>query len=469
MYRMNVCGKIQPKKAADVEFSRLGIGFEKLDRDAFDPKKAYDKISEIGVKWVRIQSGWQKTEKEKGVYDFAWLDSIVDNLLSRGMIPWMCVCYGNQIYGGLAVENFGAVGCPPVLTEEQRGAWDNYCEALAKHFCGRVTHFEVWNEPDGRFSWKHGVSAIELGEFTVRTARALRRGNPEVYLIGGALSSVKLSYLNQAFSTGMAEVIDAVSFHVYSFDDRKLAPSIAALRALIDRYNPAIEIIQGESGAQSRPFGNGALKDGAWTPRKQCKHLLRHMVTDLGMGVKFTSYFSAMDMMEALRGKVGDKKSYQDFGYFGVLGAEFDEDGVATGDYPPKPAYYALSCLASLFAGEISPCTLPILPETDTAPHCGNIPTLSWGEIESYGFRLANGSYAYAYWAPVNHLTQDFESAVSFCYASFDDLPKLVDPMDGTVYEIPEEMMEKNAYGGIILHRLPIRDYPLLLVFGSIE
>jgi len=187
------------------------------------------------------------------------------------------------------------------------------------------------------------------------------------------------------------------------------------------------------------------------------------------MGVKFTSYFSAMDMMEALRGKVGDKKSYQDFGYFGVLGAEFDEDGVATGDYPPKPAYYALSCLASLFAGEISPCTLPILPETDTAPHCGNIPTLSWGEIESYGFRLANGSYAYAYWAPVNHLTQDFESAVSFCYASFDDLPKLVDPMDGTVYEIPEEMMEKNAYGGIILHRLPIRDYPLLLVFGSIE
>ncbi|MBE6596342.1 MAG: hypothetical protein E7641_01610 [Ruminococcaceae bacterium] len=468
MYRLNPCGKIKYKKASDIETSRLGIGFEKLDRNAFDPTKAYDKLGNIGVKWVRIQSGWQRTEREKGVYDFAWLDSVVDNIIARGMTPWMCVCYGNALYGGMAEECFGAVGCPPIHTEEQISAWHNYCVALAKHFRGRVDHMEVWNEPNGLHCWKHGVNATELGNFTIATAKALKEGNPDCYIIGCALTKIDVIYFNEAFKTGMADYIDAVSFHMYTFDDRKLDPAIKALRGIIDLYKPSLEIIQGESGAQSRPFGNGALKDGGWTPRKQCKHLLRHLVTDLGCNVKFTSYFSCMDMMEALKGKVGDKASYKDFGYFGVLGAEFDDDGIATGEYPPKPSYYALSSLASLLAGNIEVIDLPILAEDDMAPHCGRVPSISAAEVQSYGFRLDNRSYAYAYWYPSNHMVSDFEHAVTLNCADLGE-PHLVDPMDGTIYEIPENMIEKDSFGGMKLRLLPIRDYPLFLVFGEIN
>lgn len=468
MYRLKEIGKIQTKKASEISSSRLGIGFEKLDRDAFDPEKAYDKMSEIGIKWVRIQSGWQKTEKVKGVYDFAWLDAIVDNIIERNMTPWICVCYGNAIYGGMAEEVFGAVGCPPIHTAEQIEAWHNYCVALSKHYAGRVSHFEVWNEPDGIWCWKHGVSATELGNFTVKTARALREGNPSAYIIGGALAKINIPYLNEALKTGMADEIDAVSFHAYQFDDNRLSPSIKALRALLNRYNPSIEIVQGESGAQSRPFGHGALRDGGWTPRKQCKHMIRHIITDLGMGVKFTSYFSCMDMMEALNGKVGEKASYQDYGYFGVLGAEFDENGIATGEYPQKPSYYMLSYLASIFEGKVTETDLPILADVENAPHCGRIPSASWGEIESYGFRLNNGSLAFAYWCPVNHMTTELESAVSFICADLGDV-SLVDPLDGTVYELPPEIMQRDAFGGIKLSLLPIKDYPLILIFGGLQ
>ena len=468
MYRLTACGKVTAKKAADIDNSRLGIGFEKLDRDAFNPEKAYEKLALIGVKWVRVQSGWQKTEKQKGIYDFAWLDAVVDNIIARGMTPWMCVCYGNAIYGGMAEEVFGAVGCPPIHTEEQREAWRRYCTALAKHYKGRVSHFEVWNEPDGLHCWKHGVSATELAHFTTASAKALKEGNPDCYLIGGALAKIRLPYLAEALKAGLADELDAISFHAYNFDDLRLRPSIAAMRALLDRYKPSLEIIQGESGAQSRPFGNGALKAGAWTPRKQCKHMLRHLITDLGMDVKFTSYFSCMDMMEALRGKVGDKKTYQDFGYFGVLGAEFDEDGVASGEYLPKPSYYTLATLASVFAGEIQTTELPVMIEKERAPHCGNVPSLYYGEVESFGFRLQNGTAAYAYWHPTNHLTTDFEGAVTLVCSDLGDA-KLLDPLDGTIYEIPESMIEKDAFGSTVLHLLPIRDYPLLLIFGELE
>lgn len=92
MERLIKIGTLKPKKSSDVKFSPLGVGFEKLDRDAFDPEKAYDKIADLGVKWVRLQSGWAKTERQKGVYDFEWLDKIVDNLISRGLRPWVCLC-----------------------------------------------------------------------------------------------------------------------------------------------------------------------------------------------------------------------------------------------------------------------------------------------------------------------------------------------------------------------------------------
>ena len=58
MQRLQKIGHVTPKNAAQVHSSRLGIGFEKLDRDVFDPEKAYDKVAALGVKWVRIQSGW---------------------------------------------------------------------------------------------------------------------------------------------------------------------------------------------------------------------------------------------------------------------------------------------------------------------------------------------------------------------------------------------------------------------------
>jgi len=88
--------------------------------------------------------------------------------------------------------------------------------------------------------------------------------------------------------------------------------------------------------------------------------------------------------------------------------------------------------------------------------------------VQSYGFRLDNRSYAYAYWYPSNHMVSDFEHAVTLNCADLGE-PHLVDPMDGTIYEIPENMIEKDSFGGMKLRLLPIRDYPLFLVFGEIN
>ncbi|MCQ2399668.1 MAG: beta-galactosidase, partial [Clostridia bacterium] len=182
-------GKIKPILSKNATDMRFGVGMEKLDRNVFDPNKTYKPVSELGVKRVRLQSGWMRTERKRGEYDFKWLDEIVDNLLSLGIRPWLCLCYGNPLYTERAKHVFGGVGCPPVFSDEEKKAWANYCKATAVHFKGRITEYEVWNEPDGEHCWKHGVNGKEYGEFAILTAKAVKSGDENAEILGGSVFS----------------------------------------------------------------------------------------------------------------------------------------------------------------------------------------------------------------------------------------------------------------------------------------
>lgn len=465
MERLIEIGKVKPKHSNSIKHSRIGLGFEKLDRDVFDPEKAYDKVAELGVKWIRIQSGWAKTENVKGKYNFKWLDAIVDNLISRGLVPWMCLCYGNGLYDENAAKIFGCVGCPPIHTQEAKSAWNRYVKEVVKHFEGRIEYYEVWNEPDGVWCWKHGPSAIEYGNFVIDTAKAIKETGAKAKIIGGSVCLRDLSYMNTALATGMHKYIDAMTFHEYTANEELVLDRVTSYRALCDLYNPKIEIIQGESGSQSRSDGAGALKRGSWTPRKQAKQLARHTLADIISNVKFISYFSCMDMIEALNGTVDSKNSYLDYGYFGVLGADFDENGFATGEYTPKLSYTTLQTICSIFAEDFEVTELPILLcSLDSVRVFGK--DFTGPNLIKSGFKKPNGSFAFAYWNSSDLMTTEFESTVSFETVIKGEI-KLIDILDGTTYKISDEMIEDKGNGCLLFKNIPIKDYPLLLTFGD--
>ncbi len=468
MERLIKTREIKAKNSKDIKESKMGLGFEKLDRDAFDPSQCYEKIAKLGVKWARIQSGWAKTEKQKGVYDFKWLDDVVDNLIANGLKPWLCLCYGNGLYSEMAKKIFGAVGVAPIFDEESKQAWANYVRATVKHYRGRIDTFEVWNEPDGEWCWKTGVNATELGEFTVCTSKIIKQENKDAYIIGGVFCKRELSFINEALAAGMGDYIDAISFHEYSSDERGVTERVSGLRGLCSLYNKNIEIIQGESGSQSRSGGSGAVWTGCWTQRKQAKQLLRHAMIDLKADVKFTSYFSCMDMREALNGVEGDPESYKDFGYFGVLGADFDENGIATGEYKEKLSYRALQTISSIFCEDVKICDLPVILTPKESARIFD-KDLSANDIIYQGFKKPNGSYAYVYWAPTDIMTSDFESTISLQAVYKGDDIKIVDLMDGSIYKLPEDMYEKDSFGVYKINNLPVKDYPMLIMFGDFE
>ena len=492
MDRLIPVGKITPKSAKEIEYSKFGIGFEKLDRNVFDPEKAYAGLAKIGVTKARLQSGWQRTEKQKGVYDFAWLDSVVDNLLAIGVEPWLCFCYGNELYSEEAKHIYGAVGVPPIYTEEEKTAWKNYVQTTVRRYKGKIHYYEVWNEPDGLWRRKNPyrtpeevkaeedyyasldpayaerlknvANGREYAKFCSDTALACKEADPDCEVIGLALA-YRRDFAAAFCAAGGLEHIDAVTYHSYNLDEGTWRSKMLYIRDLLIQHGRTdIKIIQGESGTQSRPDGHGALQGGAWTQLKQSKYLLRHLVTDMGLGVEFASYFSCVDMIEALDGTVGDKASYLDYGYFGVLGADFDEEGRSVGTYSPKSAYYALQNLCSVFSKPFERCEAPVegiirhsqrMREND----------FDFKETSNFCFKRDNGSYALFYWVPRNVVTETFEGTISLTLGEeLKGKPVyLTNLLDGVVYQLGENMTAEE--GNLI--NVPCMDSPFVLTFGD--
>lgn len=468
MYRLTKISKIAPKASKDIKKSIIGLGFEKLDRDVFDPEKSYDFVAKSGVKWARLQSGWQRTEKEKGIYDFEWLDGIVDSMLKIGVEPWLCLCYGNGLYNKSAQAVFGAVGCPPINTKEEKEAWSSYVKATVTHFKGRIRYYEVWNEPDGKWCWKHGPNPHELGNFIIDTAKACKEADNECKVIGFATCMADKEYLEKAAQTGCLDYIDAVSYHAYATREDGFKHNFDVYKSFLESKGKSIPIIQGESGTQSRPDGAGALKGGAWTPLKQAKFLLRHLLCDINNQVEIASYFSCMDMIEALNGTVGEVSSYLDYGYFGVIGADFDENGRSTGEYTPKMSYYALQNLCSVFcedyeiadirAESLINASKPILADD-----------YDFDKTYHFGVRKPNGSLALVYWIAKDILTETVETTVSLRIKK-EAVPgevRLADLLTGDIYSIPENILSADDDGYLYFKNLPATDSPMMITFGD--
>ena len=172
-------------------------------------------------------------------------------------------------------------------------------------------------------------------------------------------------------------------------------------------------------------------------------------------------------MIEALNGKVGDLNSYLDYGYFGVLGADFDENGRSTGDYSPKQSFKALQNLCSVFCEdyEQKPFPCEILKEKSGFVWGYDIDR---GDLRFSGWKKPNGARALCYWnTNSNIVTQTYEGTTSIRLMNHDakDL-HIVDLLTGNVYEIPESMKTVDKQF-TVLNNIPVTDYPLLLTMGD--
>lgn len=431
--RLPEAGKLVTKPADGSGDSRWSIGCETLDRDYADFSQFRKYVGPLGVGYARIQSGWAKCEQEKGKYDFAWLDEIVDGLNSQGVRPWMCLCYGNPLYG--ADWNLGS---GIFTTDEVMKPWLKYVRETVKHYGDRVAMWEIWNEPNLRGKNNPEVYA----EMLIATAEEIRKVNRKAVIIGFGLSGVPTAWPKKVMDIlkdrKKTDLIDMVSFHPYYPNPDNATTDILALDSLMKSYSPKIKLFQGETGCPSILEYGHAMNYYEWSEYKQAKWDLRRMANDFRLEI-MSNIFTMVDLQ------------YENMlQSFGLIRMNLRKKVVYK-----RPSYYAVQHMVSLLTTKVHPFDLEVDHNATRE--------ISVVGIKDEAGKTVGAMLWYSDQMPTDVLEKD---NVSMTIKGLDMKdPVYVEPITGKVHEVKTVILRGGLSGGNVrLSGLPMWDSPVFLM-----
>jgi hypothetical protein len=202
-------------------------------------------MQEAGIKSVRIDAEWSFMEAQSGVYNPTYMERLtnaVTQLDAKGIDPLIVITSTPTWVSGAPSGDSTASAEPPVrsiigsdcdasttICKPYNGSadFDTFLTYLMKEWSGKVNEYEIWNEPDGNWSWKTTESnyltaatndamdytTLLKGAYT--TAKAI---DPSVTILGGALSGTALAqqtFLKTMYAQGAKNYFDVYSQHYY--------------------------------------------------------------------------------------------------------------------------------------------------------------------------------------------------------------------------------------------------------------
>ena len=458
---MEEVGVVRRRAASEIRSSNWTLGCETLDRDFADFEEYKSYIAPLGIKVIRLQAGWAKCEREKGKYDFAWLDRIVDYARAQGLEVLLETDYGNPVYEGGGGWDLSG-GFPS--SETALAAWDAWVDAISRHFAGRVRDWAMWNEPDNTpEDGSAPKTPKDIAEFNVRTAKIVKRNIPDARLAGLSLGGSSPEYLDKCLAAMGEDVklFDWIVYHGYKDAPETSYANVEALKAVLTKYNPSAKMRQGENGAPSEMATRFALSWIPWTEVSQAKWDMRRMLGDLGHDVE-SSVFTICDFNH--KGREINRK--------GLLRADSKKKVVAV-----KLAYGAVGNVVSVFDD-----TLARIADTTFFANDATLAT--------YEYRKADGARLFAFWSCAERMKRVGKAAgnlggayvpdfvrpgdsletrpVAF-YAKGEPLkdPVWVDLLSGRVYAFPKDRQVVTE-DGLAFIRVPVYDSPCLLTERSV-
>ena len=444
-------GTVRARHARDITGSNWSVGAETMDRDYTVYRYYRDYLGPIGAKKARIQAGWAKTEKERGKYDWAWLDAIIRDMVNQGVEPWVCLCYGNPLYGGDI--HLGS----PLPTQDTLAAWLRFVGAFIERYGDVVDEWEVWNEPNlgdaaappgSRFAYN---TPTTYANFFIATAETIRKRQPTSTIMAFSLAGVDIAFLDQGLAAiqaqGKLDLIDQVTYHPYAVNPDACYGKVEQMRALIGRYAGHITIRQGENGISSAtgPGTWDAGRGADYSEHTQAKWATRRMLGDLGRDIP-TSLFTMCDI---------HYKHVNQIAHFGFLATNPDQTV-----HHVKPVYHAMQHITAIFDDRLRRIPDYLWYTLGRASHDG---------LSVYGYQDAAGRQVATIWkndsAP-SSVDQYVHVDLALVDGGFAD-PVYVDVLTGGVYEIPAEqtVVEDRR---VTLRQIPVYDSVVLIADRSL-
>ena len=222
----------------------------------------------MGARWVRLHDfgdfcHWRVVEPKKG--DWVWRDAEIDELRARGFS--ILANLGHPpLWAGRThadrTDHGDWTDAPPRDLSE----WETYVFKTVEHFKGRISHWEIWNEP----CWKSFFSGTpeEYAEVLKAAFRAVKRADPQAVVIGGCFSSHAEAWTRRVLEQEALAFMDALSYHVYwsapltESDAPVIAEQVARFGELMAEFGGTKPIYMTEGGIRCPPFASWLPKEG---------------------------------------------------------------------------------------------------------------------------------------------------------------------------------------------------------------
>jgi len=176
-----------------------------------------DAVRDSGAGRLRLDVDWSSVEPTPGQQDWSSIDRVVDAARARGLTVLGIVTYTPRWAQDPSVPDGTTHGRPSSATD-----YGTFAGQAAEHFAGRISDWELWNEPNlvGFFA-----PQVDAGFYTAMVRAgytAIHRVQPEATVLAGALSpntgnAAPAAFLRQMYAAGVSGFLDAVSVHPYSY------------------------------------------------------------------------------------------------------------------------------------------------------------------------------------------------------------------------------------------------------------
>ncbi len=241
-----------------------GHGFEYATRirpdvlDDAELAKALDMAKAAGVSTLDYELDWGETDLgdsggEKRTYDWSELDRLLEGAEARDMqVSLLLTQTPDWVHPDLAQTEsrpyVRELTAPKGDVELQH--WSDFVHDVVERYKGKVTHYEIWNEPNLSFFWRPDPDPAEYAALLRAAYLSAKETDPEATIVFGGLSTNDLGYLNEYYEIARASYSDAASSG-YFFDVLGVHPYSADRSP--DRYTKSA-ISQGNFGEVDRNF-----------------------------------------------------------------------------------------------------------------------------------------------------------------------------------------------------------------------
>ncbi|WP_375448392.1 hypothetical protein [uncultured Fibrella sp.] len=240
-----------------------------------------DLLREAGYQRVRADLLWHKIETKPGVYNFALFDTVAKSVETKGIRTLFILTYSNPLYT--------PKGSPP-LTDAQIRAFARFCGAAARHFRHRPVDFEVWNEPNLKYTWQPGPDAAQFARLLSPAVDSLKAANPQARVITGGTAGIDWRFIDSLGVMGALRRVDGVGIHPYRMGSpESLSEDLLCLRWLLRKHRPGgFPEWATEYGAASSNYGNGhTVAAQQWQARIDVRAVLANWLAGFPVSMKY--------------------------------------------------------------------------------------------------------------------------------------------------------------------------------------